>query len=43
MNRLEDVDLCLMLNRISDIKDKLEGLQDERRKVGVKVNFGKTK
>ena len=45
--RLEDIDfaddLCLLSQRMDDMKEKLEELNEEGKKVGLKINYEKTK
>ena len=45
--RLEDIDfaddLCLLSQRMDDMKEKLEELHEEGKKVGLKINYEKTK
>jgi hypothetical protein len=46
-NRLEDLDyaddICLQAHTFNDIRSKLERLQYETAKVGLKINISKTK
>lgn len=45
--RLEDIDyaddLCLLSHNIGDLKSKIKDLEEEGRRVGLKINEGKTK